>query len=134
VSGYRVIVKTMDCPSEDQRGSSRAVAQRRPIPPGLLEGVVCRVLGVRRVAQDRAGQAVGGVEMVVRQAQEGLFALGRRLGHGGPAVCHLDDLGRSPHDDMTIQRGETFTPEFDLGRDGSRNWRTDQLFGGCSPE
>ena len=58
--------------------------------------------------------------MIVGQAQEGLGALGRLLDHHWPAVCHLDDLGRSPHDDMTIQRGETFTPEFDLARDGSR--------------
>jgi hypothetical protein len=46
--------------------------------------------------------------VVVDQAEEGVGALGRLLDHDGPAVCHLDDLGRSPHDDMTIQRRETF--------------------------
>jgi hypothetical protein len=50
--------------------------------------------------------------MVIGQAHEGRGALGRRLGHGGPALCHLDDLGRSVHDDMTIRRGETFTTGF----------------------
>ena len=67
------------------------------------------VLRVSRVMQDRAGQAVGGVEVIVGQTQECLGALGRLLGHGGPDVCHLDDLGRSPHNDMTIERGKIFT-------------------------
>jgi hypothetical protein len=31
----------------------------------------------------------------------------------GQAVCQLDDLGRSAHDDMTPQPGETFKP-FDI--------------------
>ena len=60
----------------------RRVPQRRPLPPGLLERVVRRVLGIGRVAQDRAGQAIGGVEMVIGQAQEGLGALARLLDHG----------------------------------------------------
>ena len=60
----------------------RRVPQRRPLPPGLLERVVGGVLGVGRVAQDRPGQAVGRVEMVIGEAQEGLGALGRLLDHG----------------------------------------------------
>ena len=48
--------------------------------------------------------------MEIGQAEERLGAFGRLLDHGGPAVCHLDDLGRSAHDDMTINRGETFMP------------------------
>ena len=84
----------------------------------------CRTRRAWRPARPsgRAGcarQAVGGVEMLVGQAQEGLGALGRLLGHGGPAVCHLDDLGRSAHDDMTIQRGKTFTTELARARDES---------------
>ena len=69
------------------------VPQRRPLPPGLLERVVRGVLCLGGVAQDRPGKAVCRVEMFIGQAQEGLFAFGRLLDHGGPAVCHLDDLG-----------------------------------------
>jgi hypothetical protein len=65
------------------------------------------VLGVGRVVQDCAGQTVRGVEVLIGQPQEGLATLGQRLGHGGPAVCHLDDLGGSRHDDMTIRRRKT---------------------------
>jgi hypothetical protein len=47
--------------------------------------------------------------MLVGQAHEGLGAVTRLLGHGWPALRHLDDLGRSVHDDMTIQLREIFT-------------------------
>jgi hypothetical protein len=71
----------------------RRVSKRRPLPPGLLERVVGGVLRIGRVPQDRPGQAVGGVEVVIGEAQEGPGALGRLLDHGGSAVCDLDDLG-----------------------------------------
>jgi hypothetical protein len=48
--------------------------------------------------------------MVLSQAKKGLGALARLPDHGWSDLCHLDDLGRSAHDDMTIRRGETFTP------------------------
>ena len=110
--GPQPVATGVDEDPVEPRLEPRRVAQRRPLPPGLLERVVRRVLGVGRVVQDRAGQAVGGVEMVVGQAHESLGARCRRLDHGGPAVCHLDDLGRSVHDDMTVQRGQTFTTGF----------------------
>ena len=72
---------------------ARRVPQGRPLPPRLLERVVRGVLRVGCVAQDRAGKAVGRVEMIIGQAQEGLGAFGRLVDHGWPAVCHLDDLG-----------------------------------------
>src|SRR5688500_7022361 len=97
---------------------ARRVTEGRPLAPGLLERVVGSILRVGRVAEDRPRQAVGGVEMMVRKAHERRPAFAW-LGHGWPAFCHLDDLGRSVHDDMTIQRSETFT------RGGiAPSWRT----------
>jgi hypothetical protein len=64
--------------------------------------------------------------MEIGQPEEGLCALARLLDHGMPAVCHLGDLGRSPHDDMTIQRGKTFTREFGGARDRSRSRARDK--------
>ena len=84
------------------------IAQRRPPAPGLDERVVRRVLRLDRVAEDGARQTIGGVKMLVGEAQEGGRALARRLGLDGPAVCQLDDLGRSAHDDMTNEPPTTF--------------------------
>ncbi len=69
-----------------------------------------RVLCLGGIPQDGSGQAIGGIEMVVGQADEGLGALGCLLDPDGSAFRHVDDLGRSPHDDMTIQEDKTFMP------------------------
>ena len=68
-----------------------------------------RVLGLGGVAQDRPRQAVGLVEVLVGQPDEGGRAGARLAGLCRRAVCQLDDLGRSVHDDMTPERRETFT-------------------------
>ena len=70
--GPQPIAAGVDEDPVEPRLEPRRVAQRRPLPPGLVERVVRGVLGVGRVAQDRAGQAIGRVEMVVGEAQEGL--------------------------------------------------------------
>ena len=92
-TGSQTIATGVDEDPVEPRLEARRVPQRRPLPPGLLERVVRGVLCVGRVAQDRAGKAVGRVEMFIREAQEGLGAFGRLVDHGWPAVCHLDDLG-----------------------------------------
>ena len=91
--GAQSIATGVDEDPVEPRLEPRWVSESRPFAPRLLERVVRGVLRVSRVMQDRAGQAIGRVEMVIGQAQEGLGALGWRLDHGGPALCHLDDLG-----------------------------------------
>ena len=84
------------------------VPQRRPLPPGLDERVVGRVLRLGRV---RAGSPGPGDRRHRGDRRQGAGrpALARSwLDPDGPAVCHPDDLRRSPHDDMTVQPCETF--------------------------
>ena len=50
------------------------IAQRLPLAPGLDEGVMGRVLCLGRVAQDGSRQAVGLVEVLVGQPDEGRVA------------------------------------------------------------
>ena len=92
----------------EPRLEPRRVAQRLPLAPGLDERVVRRVLRLGRVAQDRPGQAICPVQVLVGQAGEGGGANGVLAGHDGRAICQFDDLGRLPHDDMTIEGGKTF--------------------------
>ena len=63
------------------------VTQGLPLAPGLDERVVRRVLRLGGVAQDRPGQTVGLVEMLVGQPDEG--------GGAGTGVAGLGRRGRS---------------------------------------
>ena len=69
-----------------------------------------RVLRLDRVAQDRARQPVGAIEVLVREADEGGIARGRVTDARRCWFCQFDYLGRSVHDDMTRQHAETFNP------------------------
>jgi hypothetical protein len=51
--------------------------------------------------------------MLIGQPDERGVTLSLVVNTRGQAVCQLDDLGRSAHDDMTPQPGETFKP-FDI--------------------
>ena len=66
------------------------------------------VLGLRRIAQDRARQAIRGIEVVLDEARKG-SPLVDLFGRERPSVCHVHDLERLAHDDMTIGVLETFT-------------------------
>jgi hypothetical protein len=64
--------------------------------------------GLAGITQDRPREAICSVEMIVGQTHEGGGAAGRPIDLRRPAVSHFDDLGRLPHDDMTIEGRETF--------------------------
>src|SRR3954451_18756933 len=82
---------------------------RHPTPRRRLDiGIVRRVLGIGRVPQDRSGQAVGRVEMDIRELCERGLLPGPSNG-GWPAVLALHDLELLAHDDMTSGVRKTFT-------------------------
>jgi hypothetical protein len=71
---------------------------------------VGRVLGLARIVEDRASQAVGGIEMLIGQAPERRGSIDLL---GGPSRLrngHVDGLRRWAHDDMTTGRSKTFMP------------------------
>lgn len=68
-----------------------------------------RVLRLAGVMQDRPCEPIRGIDMRVGQTREGRSAVSRPVDLHGRAIWHFDDLGELRHDDMTIQRGETFT-------------------------
>ena len=67
----------------------RRIAQGLPLPPGLHEGIVGGVLRLGRVAQDRARQPVGPIEVLVREADERGIARGSRHGRSPLLVLPL---------------------------------------------
>jgi hypothetical protein len=82
------------------------IAERRPLAPRLNVGVMRGVLRLRGIPEDRASQAIRGVEVLLRQAREGNSLID--CGDGRPVVCHVHDLERLAHDDMTNGARETF--------------------------
>ena len=105
----QAIAAGVDQDPVEPRLESCRVAQRLPLAPRLDECVVGRVLRLGLVTQDRPRQAIRLVQMLVGEPGEGGGASRPLAGHQGRAICQVDDLGRLPHDDMTVQRPETFT-------------------------
>jgi hypothetical protein len=103
------------------------VAKRIPRPPRGHERVMGRVLRLGRIPQDRVGQPVGGVEVLIGQRPECRRPVELRPADGGPAGGHVDGLRRSVHDDMTNGRAETFNRW--LGQ--TRGWATRRVRIGC---
>jgi hypothetical protein len=60
--------------------------------------------------EDRASQAVGGIEMLIGQAPERRGSIDLLGGSSRLGDAHVDGLRRSAHDDMTTERSKTFTP------------------------
>jgi hypothetical protein len=68
---------------------------------------VGRVLGLCRITQDRPRESIGRVQVLLGEAREG-SSLIDLFGYQRPPVCHVHDLERLAHDDMTNGRRETF--------------------------
>ena len=85
------------------------IPQRLPLAPRLDERVVGGVLCLGRVAQDGPRQSVGSIEVLVGERHERRVApSGLTDGRGG-GVGDVDGLGQAVHDEMTPERGESFT-------------------------